>query len=86
MRMDEDCPERIGRFCGGENMAEAMTEREIKMYSAGYNSAMRQLHGMIVRWAEAKEPHAECTCIFCLKLREIAEAKFEGMDPPKGLG
>ncbi|MHC1729037.1 MAG: hypothetical protein AB9866_24080 [Syntrophobacteraceae bacterium] len=59
-----------------------MTDEEIRAYTAGYSTALREFRSILVNWVELKNaPHQNCQCAFCLLFREIAEGKYGGMGP-----
>lgn len=59
-----------------------MTDEEIRAYTAGYSTALREFRSILVNWTELKDvPHQECRCTFCTLFRDIAEGKYGGMSP-----
>ncbi len=53
---------------------------ELAAFNMGYKAAMGVLKDLLVRWSEAAEAHAACSCSHCMALREIGKMKYLSPD------
>jgi hypothetical protein len=52
------------------------TAAEFAAFNMGYKAAMGVLKDHLVRWSQAEEVHATCSCSHCIALREIGRMKY----------
>lgn len=53
-----------------------LTAVELAAFNMGYKAAMGVLKDHLVRWSQAEEGHAACSCSHCMALREIGKMKY----------